>query len=241
MPQKVMDITWDAKGTFIERPNRFLGIVDITSPKSHKKKKVKVHVHDPGRLKELLYPKNKVLLRKATNPNRKTKWDLIAAKYEKEWILTHSGFHREIAQWVIENPKVSPFGKVKKIEAEVGFKNSRLDFLLTKKNGRRTWVEVKGCTLAIDGVALFPDAPTLRGARHLEHLIDIVKKGDEASIIILVFRHDSRCFAPKEDTDENFARIFRKAVKVGISAYPLLFNYDGSSLRYLGNIPLCKK
>ena len=136
MTTTVMEIPWDAKGTFKERPNRFLGIVDITSLKKYKSKKVKAHVHDPGRLKELLYPRNQVLLRKATNLNRKTKWDLIAAMYEGEWILVHSGFHRQIAEWVISDPKVSPFKSVKHIKAEAKFGNSRLDFLLTKKNGK---------------------------------------------------------------------------------------------------------
>jgi sugar fermentation stimulation protein A len=241
MPQKVMDITWDAKGTFIERPNRFLGIVDITSPKSHKMKNVEVHVHDPGRLKELLYPNNKVLLRKATNPNRKTNWDLIAAKYEKEWILAHSGFHSEIAQWVISNPKVSPFGKVKNIEAEVGFKNSRLDFLLTKKNGKRIWVEVKGCTLAQEGVALFPDAPTKRGARHIRDLIEARKLGADSAIMILVFRPDARCFAPFAERDPEFAKTFYSALKAGVDVYPVKFRYENGVVKYNGRIPVCKK
>lgn len=213
--------------------------MDITSPKKYKKKNVEVHVHDPGRLKELLYPNNQVLLRKATNPNRKTGWDLIAAKCEKEWILTHSGFHRQIAEWVINNPKVSPFKTVKSIKPEVKFKNSRLDFLLTKKNGKKIWVEVKGCTLAVDGVALFPNAPTKRGARHIRHLMDAKKKGDDSAIVILVFRPDAKCFAPFKERDPEFAEIFYEAVDEGVGVHPLLFEYNKQTIQYIHEIPIC--
>jgi sugar fermentation stimulation protein A len=236
----VMKIHWDTKATFRSRPNRFLGIVDITSPKKNRKKKEKVHVHDPGRLNELLYPGNKVLLRKTSNPNRKTKWDLIAAMYDDQWVLVHSGFHREIAEWVIGNEKVSPFKKVKDIKPEVKFGKSRLDFLLTKKNGKKIWVEVKGCTLAVDDVALFPDAPTIRGSRHVRHLIEAKEKGDEAAIIILVFRQDARCFAPHAETDPDFSKAFYSAFEVGVEVHPLKFSYKDGVVNYIGEIPVCE-
>jgi sugar fermentation stimulation protein A len=239
MPSTVIEIPWDVKGTFIERPNRFLGIVDITGSKKYKSKKVKAHVHDPGRLKELLYPKNQVLLRKATNKKRKTKWDMIAAMYEGDWILIHSGFHRQIAEWVINNPNVNPFGKLKAIKPEAKYANSRLDFLLTKKNGKKIWMEVKGCTLAEDGVALFPDAPTKRGARHIGHLIEAKEEGDESAIMILVFRPDAQCFAPNKSTDYEFFKIFQKSVDLGIKVYPLVFRYHKKKVHYLKTIPIC--
>jgi sugar fermentation stimulation protein A len=235
----VMKIPWDTKGTFRSRPNRFLGIVDITSPKKDRKKGERVHIHDPGRLKELLYSKNKVLLRKASNPNRKTKWDLIAATYDNNWVLVHSGFHREIAQWVIGNKKVSPIKNVKGVKPEAKFGKSRLDFLLTKKNGKKVWVEVKGCTLAADGVALFPDAPTLRGTRHVRHLIEAKEKGDEAVILILVFRQDARCFASHAETDPAFSKAFFSALEVGVAVHPLKFSYKDRVVKFIGEIPVC--
>lgn len=239
MKMPVMEIPWDAKATFISRPNRFLGIVDITSPKKDKKRNVKVHVHDPGRLEELLYPGNRVLLRKAKNKNRKTKWDVIAAFYDGDWILVHSGYHRAIAEWVLNSNKVSPFGKVTNITPEARIGKSRLDFLLEKKNGKKTWVEVKGCTLARDGVALFPDAPTERGRRHLKTLIKLKKEGDDAAIIILVFRSDARCFAPNGETDPKFSDTFYKAVDTGVQVYPLVFKFENSTVYYINKIPIC--
>ncbi len=240
MALPVMEIPWDAQGTFKKRPNRFLGIVDITKPRKVKAIGEKVHVHDPGRLKELLYQGNQVLLRKAQNANRMTKWDVIAARYEKDWVLVHSGYHREIAEWVIGNEKVSPFGKVKTVRAEVRFGESRLDFLLTRKNGKEIWVEVKGCTLAENGIALFPDAPTKRGARHLKSLISAKKRGSQSAIVILVFRKDAKCFAPNEKTDPDFSRIFHKALGIGVEVYPVLFQYEDGGIYYLKKIPICK-
>jgi len=236
-----MKIPWNAKGTFKSRPNRFLGIVDITSPKKYKKRNVKAHVHDPGRLKELLFPENQVLLRKAANNNRKTKWDVIAAFYEGNWILAHSGYHREIAEWVLTNPKVSPFGKLKSITPEAKIGKSRLDFLLEMRKGKKIWVEVKGCTLALDGVALFPDAPTERGKRHIETLMKLKKKGDDAAIIILIFRPDAQCFAPKEDTDPEFSKVLYSSLAAGIMVYPMVFQYDGKYLHYIGTVSVCER
>ncbi len=238
MPVPVMEISWDAKANFISRPNRFLGIVDITSPKKNQKKKEKVHVHDPGRLKELLYSGNDVLLSYASNPNRKTKWDLIAALYDGNWVLVHSGFHREIAQCIIGNGTLSPFKKVKDIKPEARFGNSRLDFLLTRKNEKKRWVEVKGCTLAEDGIALFPDAPTIRGTRHVRHLIEAKERGDDAAVLILVFRHDAKCFAPHSKTDLDFAEAFYSALDVGIEVHPIKFFYRDGIINYMGKIPI---
>ncbi len=213
--------------------------MDITNPKKYKKKNVKVHVHDPGRLKELLYPGNQVLLKRMANTNRKTKWDVIAAFCDGEWILVISGYHREIAEWVIKNEEINPFGKLGKIKAEVKFGHSRLDFLLEKDDGNEIWVEVKGCTLAVDGVALFPDAPTKRGTRHLRHLMEAKEGGAESAILILVFRPDARCFAPNVETDPEFSRVFYEAVDVGVEVYPLLFQYKNKIINYIGKIPVC--
>lgn len=235
----VMSIKSHAKAIFKSRPNRFLSVVDITSPKKERVTNEEVHVHDPGRLKELLYPGNQVLIRKATNPNRKTKWDTIAASYEKEWILVNSMYHSAIAEWIIKNPKVSHFGKLKSITPEPRIGKSRLDFLLENCEGKDIWVEVKGCTLAIDGIALFPDAPTERGRRHLETLISLKKKGLKAAVLILIFRPDAKCFAPNEETDYEFSKAFHSALKVGVKIYPLKFSYEEGIVKYLGRIPVC--
>ena len=123
--------------------------------------------------------------------------------------------------------------------AEVRWGQSRLDFALILDTGERVMVEVKGCTMALDEVALFPDAPTARGARHLEELIRIRRTGASALLLVLVFRDEARCFAPYDRINPRFARIFREALASGVNVIVLMIGYDGKSLNFKGEIPLC--
>jgi sugar fermentation stimulation protein A len=242
MPEKevVIEIPWDAEAKLMSRPNRFLGIVDIRSISGSTAdvQEEKVHIHDTGRLEDLLYAGNDLLLKKAGNTNRKTGWDVIAAKADDGWILINSAFHRKIAEWAIRN-EVSPFLEgLDSVAAEQKFGDSRLDFLLGKGN-TKIWVEVKGCTLIDDRKAIFPDAPTSRGRRHIEELIKAVSGGDEALLIVLIFRPNAQCFAPNEVIDPDLAAAFRDAMDVGVNVCPLVFNYEGRGIIYRGNISLC--
>lgn len=224
----VLHIDWDVEAVFLSRPNRFVGIVDIGG------KEEKVHVHDPGRLEELLYPGNRVLLKRAEKPGRKTRWDLIASWYEGQWVFTNSGYHRQISENIVRRLFSG------EIKAEVTVGHSRLDFVV--KDGENiTGIEVKGCTLTENGVALFPDAPTERGRKHLETLISMMKEGKKAVLLILVFRKDSRCFAPNERTDPKFAETFGRAVEKGLMVRPVLLEYDGRDVWWKGEIGLCSE
>jgi len=215
------------EGEFISRPNRFLGIVKIDG------REELVHIHDPGRLEELLYNGNGVLVKRAEGPRRKTSWSLIAASYENQWIFTNSGYHRQIS----ENLMNFLFAGAD-IRAEVRIGHSRLDFVV--KNGDAcTGVEIKGCTLTEDGKALFPDAPTERGRKHIETLVEMMDEGCGAVLVVLVFRKDSRCFAPNRRTDPAFARALENAVKKGLSVRPMLMEYDGETVWWTGEIGLC--
>ncbi len=227
---KILRVKADVEAIFKKRLNKFLGIVEIEGIEE------KVHIHDPGRLEELLYSGNKVLLKNATNPLRKTKRDIVAAQNNDKWVFVHSGYHGKIAYNILKSD-ISPFGKLDEIIPEVNFDGTRIDFLL-KKDDRRIAVEVKGCTLSQNNVALFPDAPTLRGTRHLQKLIELLNKGFECAVIILIFREESKYFIPNEKMDKNFADIFWEAVKRGVKVFPILLRYDGENIFYLGRINL---
>ena len=224
----VLHLDWDVEAAFISRPNRFVGMVNISG------KEEKVHIHDPGRLEELLYPGNRVLLKKAEKPGRKTKWDLIASWYEGQWVFTNSGYHRQISENIVRRLFSG------KIKPEVKVGHSRLDFVVNDGENI-TGIEVKGCTLTENGVALFPDAPTERGRKHLETLISMMEEGKKAVLLILVFRKDSRCFAPNERTDPKFADTFKKAVEKGLIVRPVLLEYDGRDVWWKGEIGLCSE
>ena len=227
MRRQLLKIAVDAEGIFRERPNRFLGIVDL--PLEYGGPGQKVHVHDPGRLMELLFPGNRVLLIHAERPGRKTAWTVAAAWCEGEWVLINSGLHHKISSAILADPEISPFGRPESVDAEVNSGNSRLDYRMLLPGESRVWVEVKGCTLSRDGVALFPDAPTKRGVRHVRELVDLKVHGDRAALLILVFRQDVICFSPNYLTDAGFARAFAHAVSSGVEVYPLVcsFTHEG--------------
>ncbi|MDY0387604.1 MAG: DNA/RNA nuclease SfsA [Methanolobus sp.] len=233
---EVLHIHTDTEATLIERPNRFLAIVEIDD--NGIKRQEKAHVHDPGRLIDILYPGNRLLLRKANSPNRKTGWDVIAGRVGDQWILINSAFHRRISQWVLENRIIDELKDIDNIIPEQKFGDSRLDFLLEEK-GKRTWVEVKGCTLAENDLAVFPDAPTTRGKRHLEELMRAVDQGNDAAIIILVLRSDAGCFTPNWKIDIDFTKTMIKAVEKGVMIFPLQFIFEKNSIYYLSKLPLC--
>ncbi|RLB09142.1 MAG: DNA/RNA nuclease SfsA [Deltaproteobacteria bacterium] len=234
----LLEIPWNTEGVFVKRPNRFLGIVDING--LEKTKLVEVHVHDPGRLPDILTSGNRVRLRYAASKKRKTRWDLIAAKNNGNWVLVHSGYHRKICEELFRKPEISPFKGIEGFKAEVKLGKSRIDFLLETNDRGKIWVEVKGCTLANGKVASFPDAPTTRGARHLEELIAIKDQGDHAAILFLVFRPESLCFLPNVDIDPDFSAVFRKAIKCGVEVRFLVLEYADSGVYYRREIPLCE-
>ena len=106
--KKIYEIPWDTKGKFIDRPNRFVANVKLEDGSEEL-----VHVHDSGRLQELLFPENDVKIRKADKPNRKTKWDMISARADDgEDILINSAYHRYISQHLLIDFEMSPFGEI---------------------------------------------------------------------------------------------------------------------------------
>ncbi len=222
---RVLSIVPDAKAVFVERTNRFLAFVNLDG------KRVAVHVHDPGRLEELLYSDVPVLIKREQGKNRKTKWDLIASNYNGQWVLVNSKYHRYIAEKLL-HMLFSDY----ELKPEVKLGASRIDFLV--ESPEKIAIEVKGCTLSREGIALFPDAPTKRGKRHLEELIKFARH-NRAMLLILIFREDSRCFLPNADTDPEFAKTFWNAVKAGVEVYPALLSYNGHDVDYIGRIPLC--
>ena len=234
---ELIKIPWDCKGTLKERPNRFLAIVDIEQDGIILKEQ-KVHVRDPGRLKELLYPGNKVMVKHKIGEKRKTQWEIIAA-WDNDWVLINSGYHRAIAEAILNNSKISPFGKLDGLKAEVTVGHSRLDFML-EKDGSQIGLEIKGCTLEIDNIALFPDAPTERGAKHVQTLMDMVAEGKKAAMMILILRPGARCFKPNEMTDPKFTEIFWKAKKSGVQIYPVKMSYKNGSMIFHEVIPVCE-
>jgi sugar fermentation stimulation protein A len=218
------------EGKFKERPNRFTVVFE-----SHGVIE-KAHLRDPGRLRELLLPEAHLLLRPAQNTtNRKTKYDVIAVRSDGIWVLINSGFHSDLAAEIIESGLVPELSSYHVEKREYTFGKSRIDFFLTSDgetgtegsvNGTETiqskmLLEVKGCTLVEEGKGRFPDAPTIRGKRHLEELIKAKKEGMESAVLFLIPREDVHIFSPNWEMDPDFSLALAQAqqVKVEIIAY----------------------
>ncbi|MBR4934136.1 MAG: DNA/RNA nuclease SfsA, partial [Clostridia bacterium] len=165
------------EGRFISRPNRFIAIVELDG------EEITVHVKNTGRCKELLIPGCTVYLEKAKNPERKTPYDLIAVKKGDILINMDSQVVNGAAEeWIKKSGIFSSDARVKR---EVTHGASRFD-LYIEDGDRRAFLEVKGVTLEKEGAALFPDAPTLRGVKHLNHLSEVILEGYEAYVLFVI-------------------------------------------------------
>ncbi len=223
----------DLQGTLVARPNRFLALVETEEGV------VEAHVHDPGRLPQIMIPGNSVLLRRTRSKGRRTSWDLLAGRACGHWVLVHSGLHRHLTQKLLEERGRELFPGLVSFRAEPRLSQGRLDYLFQMKEGPPVYVETKGCTLAEGDKALFPDAPTLRGRKHLEALIDLKKEGYQALLWVLVFRPETRCFSPEERIDPRFAEAFSRALSTGVKIRIHQFIYDGQNIRLTKELPLC--
>jgi len=213
-------------GSFLERPNRFTVIFKTLE------KEAKAHLRDPGRLKELLIPEVRLLLRQALKPDsRKTKYDVIAVWSKNIWVLINSGFHSDLAAELLESRLLPEFSDYKIKKREFTFGKSRIDFLLSRGE-EEMLLEVKGCTLVEDGLAKFPDAPTERGKKHVEELVGAKNKGMNSAVLFLITRDDARAISPNWEMDPAFSGALSQAQQKGVelTAYSFKNIFKGNKL-----------
>ena len=200
------------KGRFISRPNRFIATVDVQGNIET------VHVKNTGRCKELLVPGCTVYLSVSDNPSRKTKYDLVATEKEienGEYLLINmdSQVPNDVAEeWLCQGEL---FSKNAKIRREVTYGDSRFDFYI-EDGDRKAFLEVKGCTLEKNGVAMFPDAPTERGVKHIKELEKCLKNGYEAYILFVIQMKGVYAFVPNDKTHKAFGDALREASEMGV-------------------------
>ena len=198
-------------GIFLSRPNRFIARVLIDG------REEAVHVKNTGRCRELLVPGCTVYLEKSDNPSRKTPFDLIAVEKntEKGTILINMDSQIPNACCAELLPHSGLFSPDAEIKREVKFGSSRFDICVTDGD-RKSFVEVKGVTLERDGLALFPDAPTERGVKHVRELIEAKKQGFGAYIIFIIQMSEVHTFSPNRGMQPEFAEALLEAEKEGV-------------------------
>jgi sugar fermentation stimulation protein len=218
-------------GVFINRPNRFNANVILEG------KEIVVHVPNTGRCKEILKPNSKVILREELNPNRKTKYDLIAAyKDDSKLINIDSQVPNKVVKEALQKRVIKELSKYEVIESEKFYGNSRFDFRLTSSLGEVYYLEVKGVTLELEGKAAFPDAPTERGTKHVLELVEAKKNGNGAGIMFLIQMEEVLSFTPNYTMDSKFGEAVKFANDNGVDIYAYCCKVTEKSIEILREV-----
>ena len=206
---------------FLERPNRFIAKVECDD------KILTAHVKNTGRCKELLVPGCKVgLTFPKTAGERKTPCDLVQVEKETADGILKVNMDSQAPNKLVEEFLQTDEGKrlfpgLKAIRKEVVCGESRLDFCLEDEFGP-IWIEVKGCTLEKNGFCLFPDAPTIRGTKHLNTLKGLAQSGVRAVVFFVIQMSGMKSISPNRATDPDFSDALADAAKAGVR----LIGYD---------------
>lgn len=208
------------EAVFLKRYKRFFADIDLHG------EVVVAHVANTGSLKSVNTPGLACLISPADNPERKLRYTLEAIKAPTgAWVGVNTSTPNKIVEeslrLAVQN-KVGHWGQFSDVKPEFKLSaETRLDFALLDDKGKaRHFIEVKNTTLAEDGVAMFPDAVTERGQKHLRELMALVKEGASAEILFTIQRDDCVKFAPADSIDPEYGRLLREAVAVGVKVSP---------------------
>jgi sugar fermentation stimulation protein A len=223
---------------FVSRPNRF-----VVMARLERGVEVRCHLADPGRLKELLVPGAELRLSPAAaTTTRRTRWSVALVRSPSPpypWVSLDTTVPNRLALRLLTSGRVRGVGRGWTIRPEVRRGASRFDFLLTRPGEREVLVEVKSVSLVESGRAWFPDAPTVRGARHLRELAEHVRGGGSALVLFVVQRPDARSVSAHARTDPDFAVALREARSAGVRLRGARFRFDGQGRsRFVGSIPV---
>lgn len=208
-------------GIFRARPNRFIAHIEIDG------KEETCHVKNTGRCRELLPAGAQVWCQDALSPTRKTRYDLIAVQKGHRLINMDSQAPNAAAkEWLLSGG----LGQIENLRPECRHGSSRFDFSFTK-DGIPCFLEVKGVTLETDGICAFPDAPTIRGAKHLQELTALAKQGYGAYVLFVIQMADVAYLHPNDATDSAFSAALRAAAQAGVQILAMDCAVTPSSMR----------
>ncbi len=218
------------QGSFQERPNRFLAYAELAG------KKEVIHVKNTGRCAELLKPGAVIYVQEGQNPERKTKWDLIAVEKGDRIINMDSQIpNRVVQEWIEEG---NLFEDVRLVKPETTYCNSRFDLYVETGDKRKIFIEVKGVTLEENGVVRFPDAPSERAVKHLEELGHAVKEGYEAYVFFVIQMKGVRYFTPNRDTHPAFCDALKRAQAAGVHVLAYDCEVSADSIEVNEEVPV---
>ena len=205
-----MDYQKVVEGIFIERPNRFIARVMLPEGEAI------AHVKNTGRCRELLIPGERVYLEDhGDNTTRKTRYSLISVWKGDMLINMDSQVPNTVTADALANGLIAELPRADLIKREKTFGDSRFD-IYYESGEQKGFLEVKGVTLEEDGIARFPDAPTIRGTKHIMELIKAKDEGYEASILFLIQMKGPASFEPNRSMDPGFADAIELAKLSGV-------------------------
>ena len=214
---------------FLSRPNRFVARVEAEG------EELVCHVKNTGRCRELLVPGATVWLEESPNPSRKTKFDLIAVEKGDRLInMDAQAPNKVFGEWAA----AGGFREgLTSLRPETTYGSSRFDFYWESSKSRG-FVEVKGVTLEEDGVVRVPDAPTLRGVKHLDELAKAREAGYEAAVCFVIQMENVRWFAPNDETHPEFGQALRRAAQAGVEILAMDCAVTPQSLTMGKSVPI---
>ena len=222
-------------GRFIRREKRFFVSVELDG------QEVKAHTNNTGTMLGLLRPGSPVLLSPATNPERKLKWtvEALGQPFGQSffWVGVNTSMPNRLLSAFFEAgllPWTEGYTTLKR-EAVNG--ESRLDGLFTGPGMPDLWVECKNVTLVEDCEAAFPDAVTMRGAKHLQTLMRLKAEGARAAMLYVIQRPDGKCFRAADYIDKAYAEALAEAVAAGVEIYPVVADVREDGIYYGGTLP----
>lgn len=214
------------EGVFVDRPNRFLVRAELDGAI------VEAHLADRGRLTETLVPGARIVLARMPGATRKTQFQAVAAWRAGVLASVDTQLPNRLVHAALAAGALEPFAAYDHVRPEFKLGASRFDFVVTDAAGARWIIEVKSAGLELDGIGLFPDAPTSRGLRHLEELAALARSGQPTAVVFVVGSARARAMRVHHTIDPDFAAGLLRAAAAGVhvAAYACPLTLEGITL-----------
>lgn len=200
------------EASFVARPNRFVVEALLDG------ELVRAHLHDRGRLKDTLIPGARLLLAHKSGPKRTTAFQAVAAYVAEGLSSIDTVLPNRLIELALRNQALAPFSSYTNVRREASHGASRFDFLVTDAANQQCYIEVKSAGLIVQGVALFPDAPTSRGQRHLQELAELAQLGTRVAVIFVA---QGKAYEVRidDDIDPGFGATLSHVARQGVEIY----------------------
>ncbi len=221
--------------TLVKRYKRFLADVQLDDGAV-----LTVHCPNSGSMLGCSKPGLPVVISLSNNQKRKYPWTLELVQVDRHWVGVNTSLTNKLVHEALNNGQIDNFAAISSITPEIKIsEKSRLDFMIEHKDKTNTtYLEVKNCSLAQNETALFPDAVTARGTKHLEELIHLLQQGYNAAILFCIQREDVHVFQPAADIDPKYAETLHKAAEAGVKILAYKAHVSPSEIYIQQEVPV---